>query len=316
MPPSNVPAGAPSYGFQLPIQTLTRLLREPWEEEAGVAELVAVARAGEGAGCDFVGVCDHVALPRDDYTAHMSTTWYDPVATLAYLAAATSTVRLATTVYVPAYRHPLVSAKAFVTLDHLSGGRLVVGVGAGHVAGEFAGLGVDFASRGRRLDECIDALRGAFDDEYPSFSGTFFDYPPMGLAPRPGQSRIPIWVGGSGPAALRRVGERGDGWIPAGTARPEMQACVDTIRRHRDRARPGHPLDLGFMPESIYVGTADWELGPRVLTGSPEAIAESLREAHRWGCTVLHLRFRSRSAAELCDQLAAFGRDVAPLLGA
>ncbi len=314
MSPSTAEGGSLAYGFQLPVQTLTRLLREPWEEQATVADLVEVARAGEAAGCDFVGVCDHVALPPNDYTAHMSTTWYDPVATLGYLAAATSSVRLATTVYVPAYRHPLVSAKSFMTLDHLSAGRLIVGVGAGHVEGEFEALGVDFATRGRRLDECIDALRGAFSAEYSEFSGTFFDYPVVGQAPRPVQAHIPIWVGGSSPAALRRVGERGDGWIPMGTPRPQMQSCVDTIRAHRDRSRPGHHLALGFMPESIYVGQARWEIGDRVLTGAPATIAESLREAYRWGCDVLHLRFRSRTGAELCDQLAAFGRDVAPLL--
>jgi probable F420-dependent oxidoreductase len=311
---SIVPEGSLAYGMQLPIQTLTRLLREPWEDGATVDDLVAVARAADAAGFAFIGVCDHVALPHNDYTAHMSTTWFDPFTTLAYLARATEQVRLASTVLVPAYRHPLASAKSFLTLDHLSGGRAIVGVGAGHVEGEFEALDVDFATRGERLNECIDAMRGAFRSEYSEFTGRQFAYGPVGLAPRPVHGDIPIWVGGSGPAALRRAGERGDGWIPAGTPRDQMQSSVDLIRAHRDRTRPGAALDLGFMPEPLYVGDPAWEVGPRTVCGPAGRVAESLRAAHDWGCGVLHLRFRSRSSGELCDQMAAFGHEVAPLL--
>ena len=310
---SIVPEGGLAYGIQLPIQTLTRTLREPWEEDATVADLVRVAQAAEAAGCGFVGVCDHVAFPENDYTRHMTPTWYDPISTLGFLAAHTSTVRLLSVVFIAAYRHPLVSAKSFLTLDRLSGGRVVVGVGAGHVESEFDALGIDFATRGARTNEAIDAMRAVFSSTYSEFAGSFFRYGPVGLAPRP-DAPIPIWVGGSKKAALRRVAERGDGWIPQGTPRDQMQACIDEIRAHRDRVRPGAELDLGFMPEWIYVGTPSWDVGEHRLTGSPEHIAESLRVAYDLGCNVLHLHFRSRSCDELCDQLASFGRDVAPLL--
>src|ERR1700692_2691036 len=133
MSSSIVPEGALVYGVQLPIQTLTRSKAEPWEESATVADLVTLAQQAEAAGCGFVGVCDHVAVPDNDYARNLTPTWYDPIATLSFLAAHTSTIRLMSTVYIAAYRHPLVAAKSFITLDHLSGGRLVVGVGAGHV---------------------------------------------------------------------------------------------------------------------------------------------------------------------------------------
>src|SRR6516225_6119508 len=151
--PLPVPEGGLIWGMQLPIQTLTRTLREPWEEHATVADLVRVARAVEEAGGAFVGVCDHVAIPPVEYTQRMSPTWYDTVATLGYLAAETSVVRLLSVVYIAAYRHPLVGAKSFMTLDHLSGGRVILGVGAGHVHAEFEALGVDFANRGAKLNE-------------------------------------------------------------------------------------------------------------------------------------------------------------------
>jgi probable F420-dependent oxidoreductase len=311
---SIVPEGSLIYGIQLPIQTLTRTIRESWEDEATVADLVSVAKAAEAAGCTFVGVCDHIAVPDNDYARHMSPTWYDPVATMAFLAAHTSTVRLLSVVYIAPYRHPLTSAKSFMTLDHLSGGRVVLGVGAGHVEAEFDALGIDFATRGQRLNESIDAMRAAFESTYTQFSGSFFDYKDMGLAPRPAQDEVPIWIGGSSKPALRRVAERGDGWIPQGTPRAQMRDCVDYIRAHADKVRPGVQLDLGFMPEWLYIGTPGWDVGGFTISGSPEELAESLSYAHELGCNVLHLHFRSRSQSELCDQLAAFGRDVAPLL--
>lgn len=311
---SIVPTGRLVWGTQMPIQMHSLSRREEWEPTAPVSDLVRVATAADDAGAFFVGVCDHVALPHNDYTDKMSPTWYDTVATLGYLAAHTQHVRLLASVAIAAYRHPLVTSKAFSTLDHLSGGRAVLGVGAGHVAGEFEALGVDFAKRGEITNETIDAVRGAFRHEYSEYHGTHFDYGLVGQGPRPVAGDVPIWVGGSTKPALRRVAERGDGWIPQGTPRAQMRECVDYIRAHRDKTRPGEALDLGFFPENIYVGQANWDIGPTQLTGDPEPIAESLREARDLGCNVLHIRLRSRSADELCDQLAAFGRDVAPLL--
>lgn len=308
-------AGPLGWGIQLPIQTLTRTLREPWEPQASVSDLVAIARAAEDAGAGFVGSCDHIAIPRDAYAQHMETTWYDPVATLAFLAAHTSRVRLATTIYVLAYRHPLEIAKAFATLDRLSGGRVILGIGAGHVAGEFAALGVDFRDRGGRTDEALDALRDAFANERTSHAGARWSYRDMGVGPRPVQARIPIWIGGSTPRALRRVAARGDGWIPQGTPRAQMKAQIESMERMRAQLRPEARIEYGFMAERIHVGEPRWDLGPGPhLTGSPRAIADALRGAREFGASWLHLRFRSRSKSELEDQLGAFGRDVAPLL--
>ena len=106
---------------------------DPWEDDATVDDLVAIARRCDDRGFDFVGVCDHVAIPDNEYAARMTTTWYDTIATLSFLAAHTRSVRLLSVVWIAAYRHPLQTAKSFGTLDHLSGGRAILGVGAGHV---------------------------------------------------------------------------------------------------------------------------------------------------------------------------------------
>jgi probable F420-dependent oxidoreductase len=300
--------------MQMPIQMHSKSLREDWELTAPVSDLVTIAQTADRNGAFFITACDHVAMPFNDYTKNMTPTWYDTIATLGFLAAHTTSARLLSSVFIAAYRHPLVAAKSFSTLDHLSGGRVVVGIGAGHVEGEFDALGIPFAKRGAITNEAIDAMRLAFRNEYSEFHGEFFDYPAVGQGPRPAGGDIPIWVGGSTAPALRRVAERGDGWIPQGTSRAKIRECVDTILAHRDRVRPEAEIDLGFFPEFIYIGEPTWDSGEYKLTGTPEQIAASLREAKGYGCNVLHVHFRSRDRAELCDQIDAFGRDVAPLL--
>ncbi len=219
--------------MQLPIQAQSTRFAEEWEDAAGAAELVRVAQACEAAGFEYVAVCDHVAVPEALSDA-MRTSWWDTVATLAYLAALTERVRLLSHVYVPAYRHPLAASKAFATLDALSGGRAILGVGAGHVEAEFTALGVRFADRGRLLDEAIDAMRACFEAEFPEHHGECWSFKGLGQRPRPVQPRLPIWVGGSSRPAMRRAAERGDGWLPQGPPEGGM--------RGGSRVRAGAPL--------------------------------------------------------------------------
>jgi probable F420-dependent oxidoreductase len=301
-----VPAGALVYGIQLPVQALSLLTSQPWERQgAGPPELLAAARAADEAGFFYVAVCDHVAIPREKAET-MSTTWYHPVATLGWLAGQTTNVRLMTNVYVAAYRHPLETAKAFGTLDALSGGRVILGVGAGHVEGEFAALGIPFAERGRITDEAIDGILAAWSDEYVG---------DVGLRPRPVQApRPPIWIGGSSKPALRRVAARGDGWIPQGTPKKLMPEAIAYIEAERDRVRPGATFDIGVITEMLHVGDAGWELPEHTRSGSPDRIVDALNEYGAMGVSHLQLRFAARSASELCDQLARFGTDVGPHL--
>ena len=302
---SIVPEGALVYGIQLPVQALSRLIAAPWEREATPADLLAVAQAADRAGFFYVAICDHVAIPRDR-AEMMSTQWFNPVATLGWLAGQTTSVRIMSNVYVAPFRHPLDTAKAFATLDALSGGRVILGVGTGHVEGEFAALGVPFGDRGRLLDAAIDTIVAAWSAEYVD---------DLGQRPRPVQQpRPPVWVGGSMPPALRRVADRGDGWIPQGTPRAEMPAALDSIRRRRDEHRPGQPLDLGVITERIYLGDPDWKLPRGTISGRADQVAASLNEYGAMGVSHLQVRFASRSAGELCDLVEAFGADVGPQL--
>ncbi|MEU9913495.1 TIGR03619 family F420-dependent LLM class oxidoreductase [Streptomyces sp. NPDC051001] len=300
------------YGIQLPIQSQSTLYTEPWETAAAPADLLAVARAADRAGFAYIAGCDHVAIPRRLAPA-MSTVWYDPVATLAYLAAATERVRLLSHVAVVGLRHPLLTAKQYATLDHLSGGRLILGVGAGHVQEEFEALGIDFRQRGAVLDECLDALRACLGpEEFPEHHGKLYDFEGLGQRPRPAQPHVPLWVGGSSPAAVRRAALKGDGWLPQGDPRDRLPAQIARIRELR-QDRQG-PFTIGAIVEPLYVGRPAWEVGRRTLTGDPEQLAASLRAYAEMGVDQIQVRFRSRGSDELTDQIAAFGTDVAPHL--
>lgn len=302
------------FGMQLPVQSQSTLYAQPWEGSAGGAEIVQVAQACESAGFDYVAVCDHVAIPRQHAEA-MSTSWWDTIATLSYVAAVTQRVRLLSHVYVLPYRHPLVVAKAWATLDALSGGRAILGVGAGHVRGEFAALEVSYVDRGRLLDEAIDAVRAALADEFPSHQGERWSFDDLGQRPRPVQPALPIWVGGSSRPAMRRAAERGDGWLPQGPPEGGMEAGIAYVRAHRAATRGDDPIVLGALSGPLYVGEPTWDPG-RCVRGTADTVAGYLRTYRDLGVDQIQVGFPSRSADELCDQIAAFAADVAPLVNA
>lgn len=309
-----LPQGRLSYGMQLPIQSQSTIYAEPWEAGATVTDLAEIARTADLTGFAYLASCDHVAIPRR-LADTMSTVWYDPVATLSFLAGITERVRLLSHVAVVGLRHPLVTAKQYATVDHLSGGRLVLGVGAGHVREEFEALGVDFAERGAVLDETIDALRAALGQhEYPEFAGERFSFSGLGQRPRPAQRQIPMWVGGSSPAAVRRAALKGDGWLPQGDPRTKLPAQIAKLKALREEAGVTEPIEIGAIVEPLYVGEPEWDTGRRTLTGKPDALAESLRAYAAMGVHQIQVRFRSRSRTELTDQMAAFAADVAPHL--
>lgn len=300
-----------SIGMQLPIQSRSTLFAEPWEDDAGPDELARIARAADRAGFAYLGVCDHIAIPVDQVET-MGRDWWDTVATIGWLAGITEDILLLSHVYVPAYRHPLAVAKAFSTLDLVSGGRIVMGVGAGHVEGEFEGLGVPFEQRGALLDEAIDALRTVFSEDVPTLPGPRWSGADLAVGPRPVQpDGPPIWVGGSSKAALRRAALRGDGWLPQG---PVTAEAIGFLHRVRDEAGQRGRFDIGALMGGVHVGEAGWDLGRPTLTGEPDRIAAVLNRVADLGVSQAQIQLRSRSADELVEQIERFGADVLPKL--
>jgi alkanesulfonate monooxygenase SsuD/methylene tetrahydromethanopterin reductase-like flavin-dependent oxidoreductase (luciferase family) len=176
-----------------------------------VAELLQIARAADRLGFAWITCSDHIAVPAA-YVPSMGATWYEPATTLAFLAAATERVRLLSHVLVLPYRHPLLAAKTFATLDVLSGGRAIIGTGSGHLKPEFRSLGVDHDARAAISDEYLGALALALEHEVSSFAGQLrwhvYHRAAAGATPRPDL------VGSNTAAVARRASRHGDGWIP------------------------------------------------------------------------------------------------------
>jgi alkanesulfonate monooxygenase SsuD/methylene tetrahydromethanopterin reductase-like flavin-dependent oxidoreductase (luciferase family) len=304
-----IPAGQVVWGLQLPIQSQSTRYVQPWEATAGPDELATVAVAADDAGAFYVAVCDHVAVPRPADEA-MSTTWYDTVATLGWLAAQTTRTHLLSHVYVLPYRHPL------MTLDRLSGGRTILGAGAGHLESEFALLGIDHAARGAAMDAAIGPIRAAFDDEYPTVGGPGAEVG-AGMSPRPARpGGPPIWIGGSSKAAITRAARLGDGWLPQGPPKMGMSNAIAHIAEVR--AAEGLPaaFDMGVVAGPLYVGTPEFEIEPYATVGTAEQVAERLAKFPPKGINQIQVGFRGRDAAEMADQVRRFGAEVAPLLTA
>lgn len=298
--------GALEWGMQLPIQSQSTLFVQPWERDAGPEELAAIAAAADRAGALYVAVCDHVAIP-DDRVEAMGGVWYDTIATLAWLAARTERVNLLSHVYVVPYRHPLSVAKSFATLDLLSGGRAIAGVGIGHVEGEFATLGVDFRTRGRVLDTALPVLREALATG--RFNGTVIEP----RSPRP--DGPPIWVGGSSEAALRRAATLGDGWLPQGPPKMGFRGAIELLRRTREEAGREEAFDIGMMAGGVHLGDPTWELPEHtIVTADPDELAAKLARFCSVGANQLQVRFAARSADEMCEQIERFGAEVWPLV--
>lgn len=310
-----IPSGTVAWGLQLPVQAQSRIFVQPWEATAGPTEILRVAQAADRAGALYVGVCDHVAIPEPaDQT--MGTTWYDPVATLSWLAAGTETVNLLSHVLVLPYRPALMVAKSFATLDVLSNGRALLGVGAGHVADEFAVLGADFERRGALVAESVRTIRSAFRDHYIDASAGERTIR-VGLAPRPPRpDGPPIWIGGSSRAAIRRAALLGDGWLPQGPPEMGMSAAIEFIRETRAQADLPAAFDIGVTGGPIFVGTpeADLALPAHTMVGSAAELAERIARLSAKGINQLQFQFMGRDASQVCEQIEVFGTSVAPQL--
>ena len=187
----------------------------------------AVATTAESAGFSAVALSEHPA-PSVKWRSNGGHNTLDPIAALSFMAAATSHIRLMTNLYVLAFRNPYLSAKALGSLDLVSGGRLIAGVGAGYLRSEFAAVGVAMDRRAELLDEALAALQSIWFDPETPVSGADFEAVGPIWGQRPVQSpHPPIWIGGNGAAAIRRVVEHGDGWMPI-IAPPGMAASMRT----------------------------------------------------------------------------------------
>jgi probable F420-dependent oxidoreductase len=274
----------------------------------------AAVRA-EQLGYDSAWVSDHVVVPRENIK-NFGETIFDPLVTLGVLAGATSRVRLGTTVLIVPYRNAVVTAKMVSSLDALSGGRLVLGVGAGWVAAESAMLGVPFKERGAMTDEYLRAMQELWTSAKPSFAGTYTRFDNLVFEPKPVQKpHPPIWVGGHSAAALRRTARFGAAWHPINRPPDELRAGrAEIARLCREQGRPAPALTLRNDIRILRAGEsapASTHAG-RVLAGEPAALVEQIRELAECGVEHLVLEFLAADGGELEAQMALFAERVRP----
>jgi probable F420-dependent oxidoreductase len=213
--------------------------------------LISWAEEADRLGLHSGWVSDHIAWPREIESSYPYTDdgsfpggfdmpWLDPLGTLMFVAARTEKLRLGTTVLILGYRPPVLTAKWMASLDVLSGGRAILGVGVGWMREEFDVLGMPFDNRGARADEQLEVFEALFTHPSPSYDGSYYRFGEVGFSPKPLQERLPIWVGGNSEAAYRRTARFGDAFHaafePIDTVAAEWQrvgAACDAIERDR-----------------------------------------------------------------------------------
>lgn len=301
------------FSLQLPTDRVEAV------EEFGTAEAIAeVARAIESAGYDACFVTEH-PFPTDDWLASGGHHALDPFVSLGVAAGVTERLLLHTNILVLAYRNPFLTAKALASLDVVSGGRVIVGAGAGYLEGEFAALGADFAGRNDRTDEALLAMQAAWSGESVSFDGQGFSAAGNTMRPPPVQTpRPPIWIGGNSPRAIRRAVDFADGWspfpLPAAGAGRTRTAAIETVEdlaagigRMRDyaaeRGREA-PLDVNFVPFGL----------PMNARRVPEddALHEQFAALEAAGVTWVTLGLPTKSRAGYLEALARFAETFLP----
>jgi probable F420-dependent oxidoreductase len=224
---------------------------------AGAEPVARVAAAAEALGFAGVFVSDHIVQPADQ--GYPSPRLLDPIVTLSSAAAVTTTVDLGTSVLVVPQHNPLELANALATLDFLSGGRVIAGVGVGWSEGEYAALGYPFANRGRRLDEALRLWRTVWEEDPATFAGEFTRFDDLRVLPQPAH-RIPIWVGGGGAAAWRRAVEHGDGLHLISVTPQEAAMPIATVRRERPEPEFVISLRTGWDPQGMEPDTIRAEI--------------------------------------------------------
>jgi probable F420-dependent oxidoreductase len=273
-------------GITSPVVTALPGFFGDWERSAGVEDLVLVAEAADRLGFDHLTCSEHVAVPVEVAEQRGGTYW-DPLATLSFLAARTTRIRLVTQVLVLGYHHPLEIAKRFGTLDLLSGGRLVLGLGVGSIEEEFDLLGAQWAGRGAVADDALAALRAGMSQRLPSYDGPHFSFDGLVVEPHAVQPRVPFWIGGYTPRSLRRAREHGDGWVPFGLPHDRLRAMLDEA-----------PLPDGF---EVVLG-AGRAVDP---IGEPDRTRRAIERTRAAGATIVNVHVHAGSVTHYVEQLEA-----------
>ncbi len=298
----------------------------PYDRWGGIGPLGEAARLADDLGFFAIQFPEHIIMPVRPDRPEVSTVWYDNFVLGSHLATLTQRVRLMFHVMVVPYRRPVQTAKLVSTLDQVSGGRLILGVGIGWLRGEFRTLGVSFSQRAAMTDEYIRAMRVLWTEESPSFAGEYSSFANIRFEPKCLQKpHVPIWVGGSGAGPMRRVLEFGDGWAPmVGTLDEQARDIASIKDQLRTSGRDPEVFDFSY---SISVGQPDptQEAARSHVTGgaytgreaptSRDEAVETIGRYREAGFNHLSVGFQWETPAELMGKMEDFAAKVMPAFG-
>ena len=274
--------------------------------------LATFARAADERGVASLWVSDHVIFPRTATGSYPGgrfphppdKPYLEPVITLTAAAMCTTRARLGASVFILGHRHPVVMAKMLTSIDALSQGRLIVGVGVGWWKEELEILGAPFHQRGRQADEALRVFKALWTQDNPAFEGEFFRFRDVGFAPKPVQQpHPPIWVGGDSPGAFRRVVTLGDGWHATSKTPAQFSEALGRLRKAADEAR--RPLES--IELSLRFGLSD-----DLIEQGTQAIVDTLAQYKKLGLEHVVLEFRRDDLGRMLEILDLVTRDVRP----
>jgi len=290
-------------GLTTPVLTLLPGSHASWEDEGTIADVVRIAQAADRLGYDFLTCSEHVAVPTHVAPARGARYW-DPLATFGYLAAHTESVRMMTNVLVLGYHHPLEIAKRYGTLDQISDGRLILGLGVGSLREEFDLLGVPFDDRGERADDHLRALRASLSRREPQYAGSHYSFSDVVVDPCALQEHVPMWIGGRTGRSLRRAVTLADGWCPFGLSPDEIARLLSTAQSSDGWQERPEPLEVVLANQRPIDPLAD-----------PGRASDTLAQLATAGATMFNLRIVHHSVDHYLEQLAAAVPIVDEILG-
>jgi probable F420-dependent oxidoreductase len=270
--------------------------------------LVDLARRAEALGLDSVWVHDHVFNVGHVFDRIAGRPYYEPLTLLSFVAAKTEKIRLGTSVLVLPYHNPIRLAKSTATLDVLSGGRLILGVGVGAIENEMEALGTPFKERGAFSDEAIAVMRTLWSEDDPRFDGRYSRFAGMKFSPKPIRKRIPLVIGGVSRAAIRRAARLGDGWQPLGLSPESLGQAMASLRE--ELATCGRTP--AQVPVSIALSLTASTPRRYALGTDPDDVARNARRLAALGVETLIVSANTSDPREAQTAMAMLAREVLP----
>jgi len=287
----------------------------------GRDSLIGFAQTAEKIGIHSAWASDHVCWPAQfeskypyssdgSFPAPAGLGWLDPIGTLLFVAGCTEQIRLGFTVLILPYRQPVATAKQLATIDVVSEGRLILGVGVGWMREEAQVLGMPWDNRGRRSDEQLEIFEALFQEETPSYDGTYYSFPQVRFEPKPIQQPLPVWVGGNSPAAFRRTARFGHAFHAAFEPLDVVEKEWEQVREACEAiARDPDELDLSLR---MFLDPSETMEPAKSIGGSVDQMVDTIGLCQEIGITHILLDPVARGGIDgRLDVLADFMSDVA-----